>query len=123
MSKPMSNGQGWQLDRATAERLANELGWRIGQSLDGGKLLYRPGLAEPIPCKSWLAMATYLIDYIERRRGGGAQQLTTPNVPPRPIQPVQRTSVPAQARTTRLGQIMRRAGPEDEDLPHGKILG
>ncbi len=125
MSK-MSNGHGWQLDRATAERLANELGWRIGQALDGGKLLYRPGLPEPIPCRSWLAMATYMIDYIERRR------LKAQPADVQAARPVQQTTLaqpisvaqhaPSAARVTRLGQVMRRAGPEDAYLPHGKIL-
>lgn len=112
----MSNRYGWQLDRATAERLAEELNWRIGQALDGGKLLYRPGLPEPIPCRSWLAMATYMIDYLERRRLK-AQPAAQANAVP-----VQRTSMPAQARVTRLAQGMRRAGPDDAGLPEGKIL-
>ncbi len=103
----------WHDDRADAERYADELGWRIGQGLDGSHLLYRPGLPEPIPCRTWLAMATYLRDYLERRRVRGKPLADKPT-------PVQRTSMPAPARVTRLG--MRPATDADSGLPMAKIL-
>lgn len=101
-------------DRAEAERLAGELGWRIGQALDGQHLLYRPGLPEPIVCRTWLAMATYLRDYIERRKlkaQPACRQASTP---------VQATTMQPLARVTRLG--MRPATAEDAGLPMAKIL-
>ncbi len=105
----------WQDDRADAERLAAELHWRIGQSTDGAHLLYRPCLPEPIPCKTWLGAVTYMRDYIERRRIRAHALDAKPHSAPE-----QRTSMPAQARVTRLGA--RPAAAEDAGLPEGKIL-